>query len=273
MTNYDFKYPQSPERNSYLFSVERSRAKNAVYATRDLVNSITHKVPSQFGWAILLTTIALSGCETIGPKLVPNDQNAATFPAGNRTGPQAVDAHESAEARVSALVNNREYQAALGVLDEHLDVGDVGLAQLRAAILLELGRINEAIELLSKIVATQPSKTSAQLLLAYAFVDAGNSDAAVKHFRAVLDNSQITDERAATHLGLASLEEQSGNQATADHHYAAALVLDPDLKAFLVAVQKEILLPVPITAKSSNNNVARRKHLEHRVQRLREKKK
>ena len=145
---------------------------------------------------------------------------------------------------------------------------------LYAAALLRQGNTHEAKRHLSRVVKKWPELSEGRLLMGYALVEKGEKRQALEQFQKVLELTRDSEERLSAHLALASIYEEDGDQAQANHHYAQALTIEPALRDVLTNVQKELLWhePQSITGKDLGeleSVKARRKRMESHLKRLR----
>jgi protein O-mannosyl-transferase len=92
-------------------------------------------------------------------------------------------------------------------------------------LLVEAGRVPEAIDHLEKAVQLDPESYEAQYNLARALEDTSQPQEAAAHYREALG---LRPEDAASHYNLARLLEEAGSLSEATDHYRQAVAAQPD---------------------------------------------
>ncbi|HEX3499912.1 MAG TPA: tetratricopeptide repeat protein [Stellaceae bacterium] len=126
---------------------------------------------------------------------------------------------------IALRAGNHELAAAcLGKAAERKK-DDAGLSLQLAQALTALGRTDEAVSALQRVLRLKPKLLAAQLLLGANFGRLGQADAAIAHFRRAL---QIDPACAEAHVNLGSALLLKGSLVPAVEHYRRALALAPE---------------------------------------------
>jgi Tfp pilus assembly protein PilF len=168
-----------------------------------------------FGLALTVLGLTVSGC-------------ASTGPSAEVKRLQAQNAYE----RGLSFIKDRQPVPALGALQEavSLDPTQAVYRDSLGVLLLDLGRLDQAIEELSKAVAIDPRLADAQFHLGTALAEARRWDEAVGAYRrAVALPSLTVPDYAYQNLGLALYHTKKYPEA--EQALRFALSLDPKLQA------------------------------------------
>lgn len=220
--------------------------------------------------------------EVVGAARQPTSQSAATLggekPAGLKP---HEDSREEKQGLVQAerLLTDGKVEEAVAILEQEVSRAPDQLQPrlLLGGAFLELGKVEQAERTLSRAVEKWPTDAVAHLLLGYTLLERGERQSALEHFQKVLELTDGLEQSISAHLGTASVYESLGDQERADHHYARALAIAPELRPVLMNIQKALLWREPTVTTGTDighpvPDQARRARIEAELEKLREEK-